>query len=140
MNSSSVPTNAVQPYSPRRSTCRLSTCRGDGEQVVASLGAVCQYVVDEVLSGEPLALQPSLHVCYGEDDGVDRAGRDAGPELVDAQCRFRHASSPLVGRSADRTFSEEPSGRRPATQLRKPRSRAAVPSTCSSISTRARST
>ena len=47
----------------------------DGEQVVAPLGAVLEHRVEEELAVDPLALQASLHVGEGDDDGVDRRRR-----------------------------------------------------------------
>ncbi|CAM5665109.1 hypothetical protein SANTM175S_06326 [Streptomyces antimycoticus] len=57
----------------------------DGEEVVAALGAVCQDVVEEEAGGEPLALQPSLHIGEGQDNGVDLPGCDQSGQLVDRE-------------------------------------------------------
>ena len=58
----------------------------DAEQVVAALGAVARAThVEEVAPVQPLALQPALHVGEGDDDGVDLAGLDPRPQLVDAR-------------------------------------------------------
>ena len=48
----------------------------DGQQVVAALGAVLGDLVQEVRGGQPLALQPALHVGDRQQHGVDRAVRD----------------------------------------------------------------
>ena len=54
----------------------------DGEQVVAALGAVLHHVVEEVRGGQPLALQPSLHVGDRQQHGVHGPVLDRFPELV----------------------------------------------------------
>ena len=54
----------------------------DGEQVVACLGAVGDDVLDEVVGVQPLALQAALHVGEAQQDGVDFAGVDRGPQVV----------------------------------------------------------
>jgi hypothetical protein len=38
----------------------------DREQVVAALGAVLHHLVEEVRGGQPLALEPTLHVGDGQ--------------------------------------------------------------------------
>ena len=53
----------------------------DGEQVVAALGAVLDHDVREVAPVQAFALEPTLHVGEGDDDGVDVAGVDAADEL-----------------------------------------------------------
>ena len=79
----------------------------DGEQVVAALGAVLQHRVEEELRVDPLALQPSLHVGEGDDDGVDVAVADLGAQLLDGQGRPGLASSrsPAVCEVSIRTLA-----------------------------------
>ena len=55
----------------------------DGEQVVAALGAVLEHLVEEVLRGQPLALEAPLHVGDREQHGVDRAIRDRLLQLIE---------------------------------------------------------
>ncbi len=54
----------------------------DREQVVAALGAVLDHLVEEVGSGQPLALEAPLHVGDRQQDGVDLAVLDRLAELV----------------------------------------------------------
>lgn len=67
----------------------------DGEQVVAALGAVLEHLVEEETGGEPLALEPPLHVGEGQDDSVDLTARDEGVQLLDAQrgCAVCHGKA-----------------------------------------------
>jgi hypothetical protein len=46
---------------------------------------VLQHLVEEVAGGEPLALQAALHVADGQQHGVDGAGLDLVPQLLDGQ-------------------------------------------------------
>ena len=73
----------------------------DGEQVVAALGPVLEHVVEEVRGGQPLALQPPLHVGDREQHGVDRALRDRLLQLLDASRRERYARRALMARRVD---------------------------------------
>lgn len=68
----------------------------DGQKIVAALGAVAEDVVQEELCGEPLALEPSLHVGEGQDDGVDLTARDEGAQLLDGErgCAVCHGIAP----------------------------------------------
>ncbi len=59
----------------------------DREQVVAPLGAVLGDMVDEPLTVNPLALQSTLHVGEGDDDGVDRAVGHFGAQLLEGELR-----------------------------------------------------
>ena len=82
----------------------------DGEEVVAALGAVLEDLVEEEAGGEPLALEPPLHVGEGQDDGVDLAARDEGAQLLDAErglCGLPRESPPWVSREAIR-YCREP--------------------------------
>ncbi len=67
----------------------------DGKEVVAALGAVLQDLVAEEARGEPLALEPPLHVGEGQDDGVDLAARDEGVQLLGGErgCAVCHGKS-----------------------------------------------
>ena len=44
-----------------------------------------QDLVEEEAGGEPLALEPPLHVGEGQDDCVDLTARDEGAQLLDAR-------------------------------------------------------
>ncbi|GGW90629.1 hypothetical protein GCM10010353_02240 [Streptomyces chryseus] len=44
-----------------------------------------QYVVEEELGGEPLALEATLHVGEGQDDCVDLTARHEGAELLKSE-------------------------------------------------------
>ncbi len=57
----------------------------DGEQVVAGLRAVRNDLVEEVVRGEPLALQAALHVGEAEQDRVEAAGGHRGAQLVERE-------------------------------------------------------
>jgi hypothetical protein len=57
----------------------------DGEQVVAGLGGVRDDLVEEVLGGAALALQPALHVGDRDEDGVDGPVRDQLAQPVDGE-------------------------------------------------------
>ncbi len=59
-----------------------------GERVVAPLGAVGEDVREEEVGVDPLALQPSLHVRVGHDDGVHVAGPDQRGERLEGQQPF----------------------------------------------------
>ena len=54
-------------------------------------------LVEEEAGGEPLALEPPLHVGEGEDDGVDLTARDEGVQLLDAErgCAVCHGKGLL---------------------------------------------
>ena len=52
------------------------------EQVVTALDAVVDDLVEEVRDVDPLAHQPSLHVCERGHDRVDRARFGLGAELA----------------------------------------------------------
>lgn len=69
----------------------------DGEEVVAALRTVFEDLVEKEARGEPLALEPALHVGEGQDDGVDLAARDEGVQLLDGQrgCAVCHRKSLL---------------------------------------------
>ena len=59
----------------------------DGEQVVASLGAVRRHFIEEMPRGQAFALKPALHVGDGEQDGVDLAPVDALLEFLERHGR-----------------------------------------------------
>src|SRR5690606_31333625 len=68
----------------------------DGEQVVAALAAVPEHLVEEEARGEPLALEPPLHIGKGQDDSVDLTARDEGAQFLDAEwwCAVCHGEPP----------------------------------------------
>ena len=55
----------------------------DREQVVAALGAVLRHLVQEVLHGEPLALEAALHVGDDKENCVDRAAVGGLAQLLE---------------------------------------------------------
>ena len=80
------------PALPRR---HLVTVDGihldvDGEQVVAPLGAVLSNLLQEVLGGQTLALQPALHIAHREQHGVDFASMDLLAKVLEGQRWFGH--------------------------------------------------
>ncbi|MGC0346016.1 hypothetical protein RKD34_001596 [Streptomyces sp. SAI-218] len=82
----------------------------DGEEVVAALGAVVEYLVEEEAGGEPLALEPPLHVGEGQDDSVDLTARDEGVQLLDTErgCAVCHGRAPsAAARFSDRAGSHK---------------------------------
>ena len=56
-----------------------------------------RHLGQEELGGQPLALEPALHVGQREDDGVDLAGRDELAQLVQGQHPRTSHACVLVG-------------------------------------------
>jgi hypothetical protein len=56
---------------------------------------VLEHLVEEMVGGEPLALQSALHVADGQQHGVDPAGLDLAPQRIDGQqSSHRHGALP----------------------------------------------
>ena len=71
----------------------------EGEQVVTSLEAVVDRLVEEEPGLLALAEQPPLHVGEGADDGVDRPGLHVSGELVARQHPSFSSESTTAGES-----------------------------------------
>ena len=70
------------------------------QQIVATLDAMVDDVLEEVLPLDALADQPSLHVGEGGDDRVDRPGLHLLPEVVDGEHPLQRAGASAPRRGA----------------------------------------
>ena len=62
----------------------------DGKQIVATLSARTEHIVEEMGGVDPFALQPALQVGDRDDDGVDRIGRRPVPAGLRGSGRCAH--------------------------------------------------